>query len=59
MAGGTPANPATLVGVLLRFRFFDEHYRDAFDDRVEDFARWAPKLVRFFELDLGVAFRAR
>jgi hypothetical protein len=55
MAGGTPANPATLFG----FRLFYEHDGDAVNDRVEDLALGTPEMVRLLELDLGVALGAR
>jgi len=49
-------------GSLLYFfglGFFDEHYWDAVDDRVEDLALRAAQVIRFLELHLRVAFRAR
>src|ERR1019366_9323925 len=39
--------------------FFDEHHRDAVDDRVEDPTARTAQMVGLYELDLGVAFRAR
>jgi hypothetical protein len=58
MAGGTPANPATLA-FLLWFSFFDQHYGDAVDDRVEHLALGTAQVIRLYELHLRVAFRAR
>ena|ERR1700674_802221 len=55
MAGGTPANPATLFGFCL----FYEHHGDAVNDRVEDLALGTPEVVRLLELDLGVALGTR
>ena len=46
MAGGTPAIPATLER-LFRLCFFDQHYRDAVDYWVQDFALRASEMVGF------------
>ena len=56
-------NPAAALASSQRRLFglglFDQHHRDAVNDRVQDLAVGAAQLIRFLELDLGVAFRAR
>ena len=62
MAGGTPANPATLVGAtasqLFGFGFFYEHHGDVVDYRVEDFALRTAQVIWLLWLYLRVAFGA-
>ena len=43
----------------LWFPFLDKEHRDAVDDRIEDLALRAAEMVRFLELQLGVALGAR
>ena len=38
------------------FSLFDQKHGDAVDDRIEDLAARAAKVVRLLELELGVAF---
>src|SRR2546429_8749010 len=65
---GTPATTSAplspfwnwlpLARLCLGFAFFDQHHRDAVDDRVEHLAVRAAQLVGLLELHLRVAFRA-
>ncbi len=56
MAGLSPANPATLAFLLVRYGFLDQHDRDPVDDRINDLAAGAVQLVGLSVLDLGMAF---
>ena len=58
MAGGTPANPAALAGLLFGLGFLDQHHRDSIFDAVQHPALGAPQLIGLLELHFGVAFRA-